>query len=103
MASVACFSNCVAHRGPDHVDLHPGIGVEVVVVVRLKRRLNLLAAGIERSLVGFFGQADEHLVIRRRAEVLRAGVLQARGVNGLANRIDDRAAAKTCTSTCVPP
>jgi hypothetical protein len=41
----------LAHRGTHHVHLHP-VGVEGIVVVRLKRIDDLLAAGIERGLVG---------------------------------------------------
>ncbi len=84
----------VAHGGAHHVHHHARGGVEVVVVVRLQCRLYLLAADIERRLVGFFRQADQHLVICRVTEDLDARVLHARRVNRLANRVNVRAVRK---------
>ena len=78
----------VAHRGAHHIHLHAARGVEVVVVVRLQRRLHLLAAGVERRLVGLFRQADQHLVVGRGAKGHNRRVLHARRVNCLANRRD---------------
>ncbi len=78
----------MAHRGADDVHFHPCVGVEVIVVVGLQRRFDLLAARVEGGLVGLFGQADEHFAIRRIAEGLNARIFHARRVNGAANGVD---------------
>ena len=50
----------LAHRGAHHLHIAHGEGI---VVVRLQRIDDLLAARVERGLVGLLGQADQHLVV----------------------------------------
>ena len=53
----------MADRGADDVHLD-ACRVERIVVVRVQRIDDLLAAGVERILVGLLRQADQHFVER---------------------------------------
>ena len=76
----------VAHRGPHHVDFHSGVGVEVDCCSGLCSADSISwRPCVERSFVGLFRQADQHLVIvprRRRSEWLRPSRLLRRWHGG---------------------
>ena len=83
MARRACLLKLLAHRGANH--FHIARMVKALPNVRVKGVLNLLAARVERALIGLLGQADQHLVVAGHIVVDDGGILDAGCRGSLAN------------------